>query len=704
MIYQRPEPLATKKVVILTLTRIFLLTHDQPTLLREITTPAIAPFATSCLNNVTLRESREGGNVTDIYSSLLHSVLQSFIKLLPNHPSSFRPFITRIRTLLAPLLAPTFSSLPVTAEHQLKNSVPSRISTGLAQRLHALLPSCAARTGSSEEWSKYVHLLLDEMDRTANHVFRGVVESDAVEAVAAGSRGDANGYQDEISDTPENELLLPAWKGMLAGCERLVGLIQLLQAYLATKTSTSVSVPTGMIVNGLTRILQVFAPAYSQSKGIEMGFNPEVSREERDAMYSMLPELHNATLECYSTLMTRLSQSALSLVTEILDQISWSFQRTRTTPKSRAAFFDLSTQIIELVGPSFTPQHFEQLAPILCQTWMAFYQETQSKQRTEQTIEKSKAAKSVQSNEHPFTTNQYATIPKARKAPKRLIKSALKLMLASIAVLPAGMIPVSMRKEMDQTAVLLQDEQVLLASVLNPGVSRKGTHMESLLPFLSRMHPGSLGTEALLNPRLPPVRRRQEISDDGLSEDEEDMTSTFDQQGYNHTLQSTPQNEVFKSTSLNNANDAMTWEGPRERNHEKGNKDLQDTVSNINPLLESPKRSREPEMSEGEDFSTTTALEPDPKRPRLEPDDLPNPFVRTEEIAQDNTGPQAIVGVIDSPPPVAESSAMAQKADKNDSDSDGSFEIPPIISDSDTGAEEEEEDESDEDEEMNDNY
>ena len=694
--------MATKKAAILTLTRIFLLTHGQATLLREITTPAIALFATSCLNNVTLRDSGEGGNLTDVHNPLLNSVLQSFIKLLPNHPSSFRPFITRIRTLLTPLLAPTFSSLPVAAEHQLKNSVPSRISTGLAQRLHALLPSCAARTGSSEEWSKYVRLLLDEVNRTANYVFRGVIESDAVETIAAGSHVNANGFQDEISDTPKNELLLPAWKGTHAGCERLVGLIQLLQAYLATKTSTSVSVPTGMIFTGLTRILQVFAPEYSQSKGIEMGFNPEVSREERDAMYSMLPELHTATLECYSTLMTRLSQNTLSLVTEILDQISWLFQRTRTTPNSRAAFFDLSTQIIELVGPSFTPQHFEQVAPILCQTWTTFYQENQSKQRTEQTIEKSNVAKSVQNNVHSVTINQYAIIPKSNKAPKGLKKSALKLMLASIAVLPASMIPVSMRREMDRTAVLLQDEQLLLASVLNPGMSRKGQVMASLLPFLSRMHPGSLSTEALRYPRLPLVRRKQDISEDSSSEDEEDKTPAFDLQGHIRALQSSSQNGTPQSTSLNNADDAMTWKGARGISQEKESNDLQHTLNNINPLLESPKRVRESELSEGNDLSTTILLEPDAKRPRLEPDDLPNPLMRTEEIAQDNIGSQKIFGVTDSPPPVAESSAIAQKADNSDSDSDGSFEIPPIISDSDTGAEEE--DESDGDDEMNDNY
>ena len=664
----------------------FLLTHGQPTLLREITTPAIAPFATSCLNNVTLRGSGEESNATDVHNPLLHTILQSLIKLLPNHPSSFRPFINRIRTLLAPLLAPTFSNLSVTAGGQVTISVSSKSLPGLAQRLHALLPNCAARTGSSEEWSKYVRLLLDEVNRTANYVFRGVVESHIPEIIAANGQGNANGFQDEINDASRNELLLPAWQGIYAGCERLIGLLQLLQAYLATKTAASISIPVGTMTATLERVLSVFAPEYSHTKGIEMQFNPEVSRDERDGMYSMLPELHTAAIGCFSTLMARLSQNAMSLIPGILDLISWLFQRTRTTFKSTTAFFNISTQIVELIGPSITSNHFEQLAPILRQTWVVFdLQENESKQRASQTAEKSKAVKSVHNNADSFT-NPHTTVSKAKKAPKRLLRSALKLMSTSMAVLPTNMITGSMRREMDRAAVLLRNEEVLLASILNPGTS----HMATLLPFLSRMHPSSLSTEALLNPRLPPVRRQRGLDEDDSSDDEQETALTSDPQEHVRTLDLNVQHRSSPYASLNDMNAAMISKEASESGQDKDNKEHQHGISKISQSLESAKRTREPESLEAMESTTTTTFAPDSKRPRLEPDELPNPSTKTEDIGQDRAGLQKIFGATDSPPPVAKSSANIPRADDSDTDSNGSFEIPPIVLESDTEEEEDE--------------
>lgn len=99
-ILTKPDPPTSKKLCIITLTRIFILTREYPTLVREITTPSLPAFVQAALQ-VTSSNAPAG---------LLQIVLESFNQLLPRHPTIFRSYLKQLNQLLAATVAPTPSS------------------------------------------------------------------------------------------------------------------------------------------------------------------------------------------------------------------------------------------------------------------------------------------------------------------------------------------------------------------------------------------------------------------------------------------------------------------------------------------------------------------------------------------------------------------------------------------------------------------
>jgi pre-rRNA-processing protein RIX1 len=86
----KPDPPSSKKLCIITLTRIFLLTREYPTLIREITTPSLPAFVQACL---------QIANSKSVTPSLLETILQSFNELLPRHPTIFRSYLKQLHPI-----------------------------------------------------------------------------------------------------------------------------------------------------------------------------------------------------------------------------------------------------------------------------------------------------------------------------------------------------------------------------------------------------------------------------------------------------------------------------------------------------------------------------------------------------------------------------------------------------------------------------
>ena len=621
----------TKKVTILTLTRIFLLTHGHQTLLREITTPMLKEFISSCLNLVGLKGSSQKIRNPDLTSPLLKVVLQALIRLIPNHPATFRPFLGQLKSFLAPLLAPTPSNVFVDGVYDVKVSCPSEQVTALAQRLYALLPSCAAKT-VSDEWSKAIDLMIQHTHKTIDHLFRAVVEDGVSSSYRRRITKTTISYEAVVGDEVEDDLDLPQWSGTYAGAERLIGLLQLLQAYIVAPSAGSLRLPLGILLAMLRRILSVFAPSTrSNMDHIEQStWKPEVSRNEREELWLNLPAIHATAVDTLSVIIARVGPTSMSFMPASIDLLSWTFEREAEQTNIRLATYRAVRQLIQLYGPSMSKDLVKPLSPILrrcCEDIMPV-----SLQRPDQHKDDGNAGmygnykSNSQVNGDAFKqVSDSQSTPIVPYSPAQ--NTAKALVLATLSTVSPENLSHSIRHRIDQVAILLQDEDLMSVSTLNPLIN-KGSKEEnySILPFLVRAHPASAKAEAIFKPRGPIISRPRtsnidgsmegdyESSQDGLLYVQNQEVSKFPSQTSENSLEgstSMPQqtNTDLRGTLLpiSSAAQAIYPSTPDVKSNE-----VPDLGS-----LHSPKRSRE--ADEQMPFTSLTWLsrdEPVAKRPR----------------------------------------------------------------------------------------
>ena len=492
----KPEAPATKRLAVVTLTRIFGLTQGQQSLAREITTPLLPGFVTACLNNVTLPGSAPASPKIDSTNPLLGTILQALIKLLPHHPASFRPFVSKLRTLLLPLLAPTPSHVPDRA-HQgdLVHNPPDTISA-LAQRLFCLLPVCAPKNGSSEEWLRSLNLVLASVHDTADYVFRAVRES---EMPKRPNQPRTQTYDGTMSYYVEDDLRLPGWGGIHAGAERLAGLLQLLQAHIASTTAAEVLLPLDTTFAALNRVLLVFEPV--KIRGVEANIlNLEVSRDEREGLWSCLPAIHVAAIDTIWTIVQRVGLLSMSFASDVLEHMCWVFEREQSFVNVRQSIYRVIDRMLQLIGPSMTKAQVSMLNSVLskaCSDFLPVAVEEQSKSGNAQ------KSNGVNADNADSYLKPASDKPFDARTQKQGSVQANSLVLTGLKKLPSESIPKEVRRELDRAVILSQDHEALLASVLNPPVGSSQAPAPSLIPFLALTEPAALGTEALLRPRMP---------------------------------------------------------------------------------------------------------------------------------------------------------------------------------------------------------
>ena len=494
------EPAATKRVAILTLTRIFVLTQGQPSLARELATPLLPGFVTACLNSVTVPGSAAARPRLDAASPLLRTVLQAVVTLLPQHPAAFRPFVGKLRLALAPLLAPTPSHVPDRKLQDAPGESPPVSITALAQRLFCLLPICAPRNASSEEWSKSLSTVVSHLHETADCGFRAV-KGDAAGRPNRSSQ--AQSYEGTLSCVIDDDLGLPGWRGIYAGAERLIGLMHLVQAHIATTGPSELSVPLGSIFAALNRVLSIFEPTKSRGLEVDM-INPEVSRDEREGLWSCLPMIHVAAIDTIWTVMERVGITAMSFGADVLEQLVWVFERGHDASALRIAIYRVVDQLLKLLGPSMPRAQISALGGIMhkaCSDVLPL--DAQGNLEISTKGVNGSTASNVDSYLKPSNQRQDDTERRVGNCP-----AARELLATALSKLPPENTPKSMRRELDRTAILAQHHEPLLASVLNPPQGSQSTPAPSLVPFLALAEPESLGAEAMLRPRMPFLRTK----------------------------------------------------------------------------------------------------------------------------------------------------------------------------------------------------
>lgn len=511
-VLSKTDPPTTKQLCIITLTRIFQLIEEYQVLVREITTPSLPGFITSCLN---LSKSWPAPLINiSCYETTLSTILQSFCTLIPHHPTLFRPFLTQIRSLIIPFLAATPSSIVVDEDVDQRPSADGTHVAHSSRRLFALLSNCAPKNNSAEEWAESVHSIIKSLHRTADRAFRAVVEDWEPSLSNIPVRGNLlYDFSAVVCSLDEDGLELPAWRGIYAGIERIDGLLQTLKVFLTAPTKLSVKIPVGAFIDVTERILSITLPlGEGESEYDVTTFNPEGGKEERDGLWAGLPMIHVAALEVLSQLILRLGRGSAIACHVILERALSIFEAERGNHNIRATVYRLVSDILQLVGWSLPKSIVSPLSKCVkncCEDLVPSKGQVMPADNSAASLPRQPGnSASINANSH----SRFPTTSANLSENSKMVETAAGLLLSvSVSHVPRDFFTYILRAQIDRTAILIKSKPTMLASVLNPPTRRKGAkEPSSIMPLLARGFPSSLEVEILVQPRMPIMKPQRD--------------------------------------------------------------------------------------------------------------------------------------------------------------------------------------------------
>jgi pre-rRNA-processing protein RIX1 len=514
----KPDPPSSKKLCIITLTRIFVLTREYPTLVREVTTPSLPAFVQSGLQLANSKSS----------AGLLQVILESFHELLPRHPTIFRSYLKQLQPLLTRLVAPTPSSKLGQEQGEGQQFSTTSAIVDAAQQLYVQLPCCAPKGASSEEWEKSLKSVINNTHQVADKVFRAVVE-DWRPSTRGVSSVNGHTLDDEVQDLEPTGMALPPWSGIFAGSERLIRLLQLVQQYLDNPTANPVRLDVSTIMDALTRTLSITVPAVGdKSSQNNLKLNIQVTKEERDSLWLVLPNIHVAAMEVLLALANRTQSSTLALDSQVLDQIVWILSAEKDIVQLRTACYTTTAALLQRSGTSLPKSSIDSLVPLMracCEDILLLEPGIAVEKQTP-------GQAKANGNAQPQITGNADTYLNSSKSFSSDVVGFAGLTAAAHDLLPLLFTNIrvqylsdSMRARLDRTVILAQHKDAMVASVLNPPPSKKfGKPAASVLPLMARSFPADKSIEGMLRPRMPAIRLGGQDVDveDAEEEDEED--------------------------------------------------------------------------------------------------------------------------------------------------------------------------------------
>ncbi|KAF2750064.1 hypothetical protein M011DRAFT_392501, partial [Sporormia fimetaria CBS 119925] len=526
-VLSKPDPPSSKKLCLITLTRIFVLTREYPTLVREITTPSLPAYIQACLQ---LTSSKPSADTLEV-------ILESFNQLLPRHPTIFRSYLKQLHSLTGQLLAPTPSSKLSREQATQPSLVASQRISEAARRLHVQLSCCAPKGAASEEWAKRTRSTITTAHRVADKLFRAVVEdwqsTHIPPSAPTGSAIDA-----EVQDLQEDEIGLHTWSGVFAGSERLIGLLGVLKESLLSGTPTPVYFQVSLVLDLIARICSLTVPSTSGSSSSGVRFNNQVSKEERENLWLVLPDVHVAAMEVLLGMFGRMEQNSAALTQVILDQLVWVFNAEKSNVHIRTACYTVVAQLLERSGPGLPKSAVESITPLVrkcCEDILPVEATPAQSSAASQPKMNGNKKQQASANADAFLNTSKASMADNATCVglARAARSLLPLLLSNIR---SQNFSDAVRTRLDRAAILTCSKDAMLASVLNPPASKKfGKPAASILPLLVRSCRGDRHVESFLRPRMPVIRvsssaRDEDVdmqdeieddaSEDGQSEDE----------------------------------------------------------------------------------------------------------------------------------------------------------------------------------------
>ncbi|KAH8653417.1 rRNA processing/ribosome biogenesis-domain-containing protein [Xylariales sp. PMI_506] len=483
-ILQKRDPIVTKEFAVVTLTKIYLLVSKYQTLIRELATPTIPTFATSCLQ--LLKQSGTGKGAS-IPLSFIETISEALSTLIPLYPTTLRPFGAQIRSAARAYLAPTSSDVTI---------VPNSLQAS-SRRLVVRLHMTAAKNGGSDEWSKHITGLIKDFHESADQVFRAVQES--WESTTGFVRQPVDIDTDPTGGGSSADQL-PEWVGIQAGSERMVGLLHYIAESFRCATKVSVTVPVSAITELVTRVSSIAYPVPGKDKSESVQLNPAVGREEKEDLWAVFPEVQVATLQLILAVARRLGRNYLPLAQETLDQIVRIFESSYRLPECRSTAFALVSEMLHFCGPTMSKSRVDALNLIVkacCRDMLGAAGHIRVSKPQAMAQSNSKGAKSVTQNADAFLSAHSEEESISVTLDEQHLRRAEQLLVTLFSHLPQRHINSSLRSRMLRTAILCRSRDAQVASVLHPSRDRSGRIPKVILPYLHQQFPQDESVEIL---------------------------------------------------------------------------------------------------------------------------------------------------------------------------------------------------------------
>lgn len=505
----KPDTVEVKTLYLITLTRIFVLTQDDPALVREITTPLLPTFIKTTLNLIRPTSIRTSNGSKNVASPLLSSVLTCWIRLLPKYASVFRPFLNQLKPICVSVIA------------DIEARAPQR---DLAIRLLCWLLWSIPKTTIIQDSISMGRDLINGAHTTADKVFRAVVEEHESNDPTLGRvRGKPN-FAKDPKQAESDSAGLPPWAGINEGSHRLRVILQWLVCLTSIPSAESLPLPIGAVIDLTARLMVITVPSGKPGNSSDLKYHKEASKEEKEELWVNLPEVHRACLGLLAKLCSSLGRALVPLQQTIVSQILDLFANMSWHEGIRSDIYSILGNIMMQLDIHALKSHRTAFLSILercCVDVKTGYLRTTADSTA--TIAKNDNIR-LGFNSTP-NSNGRSDTGSLCKEPE-VFEAAWALLSQALRYYPASSMSRHIRAELDRIAVLLNHEDAVLASVLNPVQSRDGKAVgASLLPFLARSTQDNMALEALLRPRMPVfsdggphVRKESEAQ---LSDDEE---------------------------------------------------------------------------------------------------------------------------------------------------------------------------------------
>jgi hypothetical protein len=302
-----------------------------------------------------------------------------------------------------------------------------------------------------------------------------------------------------------------------------------------------------------------------------------------------------------------------------------------------------------------------------------------------------------------------------------LTSSASHLLATTITKIDPSHLSRKLRTQIERTAVLAVDKEVLLACVMNPARKEPGGKLQtSLLPLLAKQHPNAVEVEALVRPRMPPVvlQTKGEGEDDLENDQEPESRNGFLQE----MVEDRPEQQKIDMGGNTDVDptaalfDALTRTENLTPDHR-----MDDDLDTSKPVQIQDEHQHPAELALHQSHSTSTTAKrpaheasPEVQTSRKRLRAFPVAEARIEDPLSVPAGPDSGNGAGGVPITVAASQDTSERTAQtavttdlvsnptavNDdvasdlSSGDSDFEMPPLTMDPDTDPEDEDEDES----------